>query len=227
MAVWTDATPGNDYVDWSNHPLGAGQTSHSLNGLAGDDHITGGDRTLIGGAYNGSYLFGGDGNDILIGLAGNDTLLGDNGDDLMDGGADADLLYGGAGADTLWGNTGNDRLAGGTGNDTYAIRIGVDGQDIINDDMSAAWNPGFGGGVDRLVLTNVNMADIVVSRQGSDLFVTQESDFDDGVLSQFQIIQNFYLGGANVIELIQSADGLFFDTSNFSGLVNGNWYLLA
>lgn len=226
LASWTGTT-GNDTRDWSAQPLAVNETAHFMSGLAGDDYLIGGDRWLIGGNYIGTTLDGGDGNDTLIAQAGQDVLLGGTGDDWLQGGQDRDILYGGAGADTLWGEEGDDdHLSGGAGNDTYVIQMGYDGQDIINDDMSAAWNPGFGGGVDKMVLTNVDIADIVVGRLGNDLFVTRVSDANDGYWDEFQTVQNFFLGGANAIETIQSADGWLYDTANLAGMVSGNWYFL-
>jgi hypothetical protein len=227
MAFWSGGT-GNDTKNWSSQALAVNETGHYMSGLAGNDFLTGGDRWLIGGNYIGTTLDGGDGNDTLIGQAGEDTLLGGTGDDLLKGGADRDLLYGGAGADTLWGEAGDDdHLSGGAGNDIYVVQIGYDGRDIINDDMSAAWNPGFGGGTDKIVLNNVDLADIVVGRQGNDLYLTRISDADDGVWNEFQTVQNFFLGGANAIETLQSADGWLYDTSSLAGaMVSGNWYFL-
>ena len=49
------------------------------------------------GALPRSFLYGGDGNDVLTGGAGADTLLGGAGDDVLNGGPGVDTLDGGPG----------------------------------------------------------------------------------------------------------------------------------
>ncbi|MEB3183695.1 MAG: calcium-binding protein, partial [Cyanobacteriota bacterium] len=83
-AVIGGATSGNDVLG------GFSDMVCRIEGLAGDDTLTGGalaDR-LDGGAGN-DYLSGGNGNDTLIGGGGNDTLIGG-------GGSDAYLIGGSA-----------------------------------------------------------------------------------------------------------------------------------
>jgi len=80
----------------------------------------------------GSWVQGGNGNDLITGTKGADTLSGGNGDDRLDGGNGADNLRGGAGSDTLVGGAGDDlihggcgdRLAGGAGNDDFIFDRG-------------------------------------------------------------------------------------------------------
>ncbi|MFO0902616.1 MAG: calcium-binding protein [Pirellulales bacterium] len=67
----------------------------SINGLAGNDTITGTNAADV--------IFGGDGDDVLNGLAGNDTLWGENDEDTLDGGSGTDELFGGDGVDQLTG----------------------------------------------------------------------------------------------------------------------------
>ena len=94
-----------------------------LNGLRGDDVITGGsgDDTLVG------HL----GNDTLSGLGGNDSLHGGRGNDTASGGDGNDSVWGGLGDDTLNGDAGDDKLGGilgtnvligGAGNDEFLAR---------------------------------------------------------------------------------------------------------
>lgn len=66
-----------------------------LFGLAGNDHLEGGDQA-----------------DVASGSEGDDTLHGHGGDD---------SLYGGAGSDHLDGGAGSDRMAGGGGDDIYVV----------------------------------------------------------------------------------------------------------
>ena len=63
-----------------------------LEGLRGDDTLTGADRTDL--------LRGGDGNDTVMGKAGDDILIGGAGDDVLLGGLGNDRLDGGDGIDT-------------------------------------------------------------------------------------------------------------------------------
>jgi len=67
-----------------------------------------------------------------------------------------------SGDNTLFGMLGDDTLGGGSGGDTYVYRSG-DGSDFIDDGGTAASE------VDRLKLTDLNAADIELSRAGNDL----------------------------------------------------------
>jgi Ca2+-binding RTX toxin-like protein len=89
-----------------------------LNGLRGDDTITGGagDDTLVGHF----------GNDMLVGLGGNDSLHGGKGSDTERGGEGNDTIWGGLGDDILNGEAGDDRLGGILGTN---VMIGGDGAD--------------------------------------------------------------------------------------------------
>jgi Ca2+-binding RTX toxin-like protein len=81
-----------------------------INGLGGDDAITGGseDDTLSGGGGN-DTLVSGEGDDELLGDAGNDWLIGQAGNDTLDGGAGTDTLDGDGGTNT---NLNGEVLAG-------------------------------------------------------------------------------------------------------------------
>ncbi len=112
----------------------------TIDGLAGDD-------TLTGGAGNDS-LVGGTGHDALDGADGADLLAGGDGADVLTGGAGADTLQGGAGADTLTGGEGNDQLAGGEGVDVFVVSTAtaIGGSDVVTD-----FTAGIGGdGIDLL-----------------------------------------------------------------------------
>ena len=102
----------------------------TVNGLTGDDDITGSGR-LLGDADSdvlrinatlGSYAHGGTGRDVLVGGDGNDHLVGGPNDasdvgDAIQGGAGDDYIEGGGGDDVLAGGAGQDVLMGGDGND--------------------------------------------------------------------------------------------------------------
>lgn len=127
-----------------------GNTATALNGMAGDDTLSGSlradkiyggaDSDVVQGGYGNDMLFGGNaqadsldaadvirggnGNDTIFGNAGNDTIYGGNGIvDTIDG---DDLIYGGLGDDVIYGNAGNDHIAGAAGNDTIAGGLGDD-----------------------------------------------------------------------------------------------------
>ncbi len=121
-------------------------------GTAGNDSLTGGNRSdVIAGGDGNDVLIGGGGNDSLSGGSGNDTLSGGPGNDTLDGGPGVDLLLGGDGNDVLHdhhnADTGEpgDTLDGGRGNDIYDIRADpfLDHRPVLRD----------AGGIDR-VLTN-------------------------------------------------------------------------
>jgi Ca2+-binding RTX toxin-like protein len=76
-------------------------------GQAGNDII------LVVGSVA-SWLYGGDGDDLLQGGGGSNVLLGGAGDDILNGGQGRNLLIGGTGEDRIVGNPGDDILIGGT-----------------------------------------------------------------------------------------------------------------
>lgn len=205
----------------SSLPLAANETANRILGTNGDDvirgnhhkdflHGLGGNDKLVGdkGPSYGQSIGSGS-NDVLSGGAGNDLLIGDNefSKNERENLTGRDVLNGEAGDDTLWGGNGNDLLRGGTGNDVYLVRAKDTGQDTINDDLSAAGNTGYGGGNDRLQFIDVPGADLMLGRKegSNDLYVTTKSDasFSSGVK-----IENFYLGGNNLVETIVGNDGV-------------------
>ena len=76
----------------------AAQDQLAINGLGGDDVITG---TGLTADSIGFRADGGDGADVINGGDGNDTLLGGAGDDILIGGPGADVLDGGPGNNVL------------------------------------------------------------------------------------------------------------------------------
>jgi serralysin len=123
--------------------------SNSIDGLAGDDTIRGGNlNDTINGSDGVDFAYGGAGNDSMIGgngidnfegndgddtifgnndddglagQGGNDFLVGGSGNDRLYGWVGNDVLEGGAGDDSLYGGSGNDLLTGGDGNDTFSF----------------------------------------------------------------------------------------------------------
>ena len=116
-------TLGNDTIN------GSGLSINIIDGLDGDDNLTGG--TLadeIWGGDGDDTIIGNSGDDKLVGSLGNDLILGGNGDDLIWGGDGWDDIAGNNGDDFISGNAGNDILYGSTGSDTL---YGGDGDDIL------------------------------------------------------------------------------------------------
>lgn len=110
--VTVGGTTGHDTLDFTGKTFVG---SIVLNGLAGNDTIT-----------------GSEGADVIKGDAGTDTLNGGAGNDILDGGADVDVLNGGAGDDVML-------MSSGTGYDTYN---GGDGFDEIRSNGATliAWS---------------------------------------------------------------------------------------
>lgn len=105
------------------------QNSGGVNGLAGNDLITGSDSNdIISGSQGNDTLNGGAGDDLLRGGKGDDSLLGGVANDILNGGQGNDILDAGVGNDFLRGGQGNDQLIGGDGND---VLIGDGGADTL------------------------------------------------------------------------------------------------
>lgn len=109
------------------------------------------------GVVNGSFIFGGDGNDVIDGADGADSIDGGAGDDRMQGASNDDVLNGGPGDDVFLTNhleTGNDVKNGGDGND----RI-IGNRDPGNDVYTG------GAGVDLLDFSD-STAGVAISLDG-------------------------------------------------------------
>ncbi|KZN59308.1 hypothetical protein N473_03875 [Pseudoalteromonas luteoviolacea CPMOR-1] len=198
-------TQGNDIYISNLVPTG-GETANSIMALGGDDQVQGNQYV--------DYIHGGNGNDQLWGMGGDDVLLGEAGNDSLNGGSGNDLLLGGEGNDILYGDTGSDRLWGGTGDDSYIVKTHFSGGvDMINDDKSPTGQTGFGGGNDLLFMKDVALADLFVTRNGNNLMVTTKADAEDGQQNTGVIIEDFFLGGNNVVEKILTSDGYEIDTT--------------
>jgi Ca2+-binding RTX toxin-like protein len=118
-----------------NDTILAGQTDSNgivINGLSGDDNLT-------GGSFN-DQIFGGTGNDIIRGGAGNDRLVGEDGDDQVSGGLGADVMSGGAGSDTFLGTAADF-------NGDHILDFGVDDKIAITDANLSTFSFNLSGGV--------------------------------------------------------------------------------
>ncbi len=115
-----------------------GDTSGTITGTDGDDHLYGeGGEDIIIALAGDDTLDGGAGDDNLSGGDGDDTLLGGAGGDTLRGGAGKDLVRGGAGNDLMVGDGDGDVLEGGTGVDNYQVQEGdvildTDGQGSVS-----------------------------------------------------------------------------------------------
>nr|WP_318293740.1 calcium-binding protein [Pseudomonas cichorii] len=159
-------------------------TADSLSGLDGND-------TLSGRA----------GDDVLDGGNGADTLNGEEGNDTLLGGAGNDSLNGGYGNDVLDGGSGNDTLEGGYGSDTYIFRKGS-GQDTI---YNAVYNETTVGKQDVIRLEGLNLGDINLRRESSDLIIQIKETGDTlRVSSHFSPASTYY---NYAIDQLQFADG--------------------
>ncbi|RZJ45364.1 MAG: hypothetical protein EON86_01625, partial [Brevundimonas sp.] len=122
----------------------------------------------------------------------------------------ADNVGGSAAADTLFGDTGNDRLAGGVEADTYIYRSG-DGADTIAEDS--------GVGADTVHLIDLNVADVSVTRVGSDLMI---QDLSTG--HSIRIEYHFWsgtTGNGYGIEALKFADGTTWNRQQISDVASG------
>src|SRR6476620_8049394 len=111
-----NGTAGNNVLNYASAVV-----SYTVNGLAGNDKITGGTAA--------DRLDGGDGVDTLVGGAGDDRLVGGAGRDVLMGGAGNDQMYGGAGGDAFIIRRGDmDAWNPSTGGDTIMDFQGIGGR---------------------------------------------------------------------------------------------------
>ncbi|SOC24677.1 calcium-binding protein [Thalassospira xiamenensis] len=197
MAVYT-LEPGQTSYTSNLVPSGA-ETGNAIYGNGLDNNIT-------GNQYN-DTIFGNDGDDYLRGEGGNDTLVAGNGNDRLDGGSGTDILFGQDGNDILYGGSGSDTLWGGLGNDRYEYAKSDGGIDTINDDKSPTGQTGYGGGAtDVIIFADVDVQDIFLAADGNDLLITDAADAADGIMHTGVRVEDFFLGGDNVIERVYGND---------------------
>nr|WP_310886896.1 calcium-binding protein [Pseudomonas cannabina] len=168
----------------------------TLSGTSGND--------LIDAGAGDDTVNGGSGNDTLSGGAGADTLNGDGGNDLLQGGAGNDTLYGGDGNDVLDGGAGNDQLNGGDGDDTYLFGKGA-GQDSIYYANEARV-----GKLDTVKLADLNVSDVSITRDSSDLLIRV-----NGTIDSLRVMNHFAEDATSgyQIDQLQFADGTLWNQS--------------
>ena len=195
--------------------LGSGQVSYNstlvptgaeeINSIYGN-----GLNNVINGNGYADLIYGRAGDDYLNGNGGHDILIGGEGNDTLVGGAGNDRLFAGDGNDLLYGGTGAELLYGGAGNDQYNYKVSDGGQDTINDDRSAGGNTGYGGGTDVLWFQDAAFSELTAIQKGDNLVITTKVDYADGVADSGVVIEDFFLGGNNVIEfLVDETQGAF------------------
>ncbi len=107
-------------------------------------------------------------------------------------------------ADTYRGGLGNDTLNGGAGDDSYVYARG-DGDDIITE---GTWN----GYNDRLVFTDINPGDVIISRQGNDVKILIPENAESVGNSGSVMLQSSLNSGNGVgVESIIFANGTVWD----------------
>lgn len=122
----------------------------------------------------------------------------------------AENMTGTTGEDTFFGDLGADRLAGGTGADIYVYRSG-DGADTIGEDS--------GVGADTVHLIDLQMADVSVTRVGSDLMI---QDLSTG--QSIKVEYHFWsgtTGNGYGIEALKFADGTTWNRQQISDVASG------
>ena len=152
-------------------------------------------------------------------LGGDDIVYGSSYVDFIHGGAGNDQLFGYDGDDVLYGGAGADALLGGFGDDFYVQYIGYgNGQDTINDGVTASYTPGYGGGIDWLYIPNATLDQLIPLRQANDLWISSMADASDGQITEGVVISNFFLGGIYTIEYLETQDYIL-SLSDYFGVV--------
>ncbi|WP_165940326.1 calcium-binding protein [Rhizobium laguerreae] len=163
--------------------LATGETitlKNQFNAAGGVESIIFKDGEVLGGAA-GALDTAIKGLVSIVGTAGNDTLVGTS---------DADIFIGGEG---------DDRFNSGAGSDIYVYAKG-DGNDYIDDESSSTVD------VDILRLTDLNAADVFLSRAGGHSIVTV---VETGHTITFD--EQFYNSAYWGLEKIEFADGTTWD----------------
>ena len=115
-----------------------------------------------------------------------------------------DNLSGGNGNDTFLGDLGNNSFFSTGGSDIFIYRSG-DGSDFINEESGSTAE------TDVLRLTDLNAADITVSRVGVDLFVRVNSTGHE-----IELDEQFWSSDWYGIDRVEFADGSFWDRATLN-----------
>ncbi|MBY5646346.1 calcium-binding protein [Rhizobium leguminosarum] len=122
------------------------------------------------------------------------------GDDVVYGRGGQDEIRGEEGNDVLYGNVGNDLLTGGVGDDTYGYSRG-DGNDTVIETADF-------GGLDKLILSNINSSEIILHQKGNDLIIQiAESTLGAGDGGSILVKSSISDDSEHGIERIQFGDG--------------------
>ena len=236
---------GNDTIYGGKKAL-TSDSGDTIYGGDGDDIIYGGpdDTTFSGTDWD--TIYGEAGNDTIYGGVGCDTIYGGTGNDEIHGGYNSDTLYGnegndiiygdelndnidgGDGNDQIYGGIGNDRFTCSNGNDTYYFTTG-DGQDLMITSSTTT-------GIDKIKFTDVNFANITVTKDGNDLIlscsendkITLRNEYTNacditviGTDNVRKSILNMYTTTINIATSGQSTQGTPF-ADRITGSTNGN-----
>jgi Ca2+-binding RTX toxin-like protein len=172
-------------------------------------------------SYGMNYFDGGNGNDTLIGGLGFDNLYGGAGQDSIEGGEGHDYLNGGDGNDILRGQAGNDRVSGGNGNDTLH---GGDGNDLLEGGLGFDYLKG-GSGIDTASYANeglgVNVNLNTGIAQTTHHYTTQEiqwTEIDAGYWDWGYVYVDHYEQQQDTLLEIENVEG-----SSHNDTLTGNW----
>jgi len=194
--------------------LSSGETlkvqSHFSWTIDGIEQLVFADGTIwdLGAIETQAWYRGTEGADFVNGSGAAETFDGRGGDDTLNGGDGNDTLMGGAGADALNGGNGNDTFIGGLGNDSLFSAAGSDifiyssgdGSDFIDEESGSTAE------TDVLRFTDLNVADITVSRAGNDVLVRINSTGH-----QIEFDQQFWSGDWYGVDRVEFADGTVWD----------------
>ncbi|RON13082.1 calcium-binding protein [Pseudomonas frederiksbergensis] len=218
---FNDTLTGDANVNYLEGGLG----NDVIYGGDGNDYLYGGLVSQIGpftldGVINGPQadtLYGGNGNDTIV-TAGNDEgsqAYGEAGGDVItvvhgmaDGGDGNDLLTGTGSGFSLFGGAGDDKLV----LQASGSAFGGEGDDTYNVDTSALVTIQDNGvsGSDKIVLSYISSAELLVDRVGNDLYL-HRSSVSPGEVPQEGVQLKDWFAGSDTIEQIQTADGQLFN----------------
>lgn len=218
---FNDTLTGDANVNYLEGGLG----NDVVYGGDGNDYLYGGLVSQIGpftldGVINGPQadtLYGGNGNDTIVTAASDEgsRAYGEAGGDVItvihgmaDGGGGGDLLTGTGFGFSLFGGAGDDNLVlqasgsafGGEDDDTYNVNTSA--LVTIQDDGTSR--------SDKIVLSYISSAELLVDRVGDDLYL-HRSSVSPGQVPQEGVQLKDWFAGSDTIEQIQTADGQLFN----------------
>lgn len=114
-----------------------------------------------------------------------------------------------------YGGTGNDTLNGGYHGDTYVFSKGH-GQDVITD------YSGGSEGEDRIIFTDINLSDVSLHKQGSDLLLTGYVATDSVRINSF--FSNSYYG---IEKMVFADSSVSIDREQINKLLSGTESMIS